>query len=314
MGMSRWQVFRTVVWPNMIRLAWPAYTNEVVFLFHATALVYFTLPVIDQQKDLMNKAGELFERDYNAMLHFGVAGLYFLAASVVIFFVSGGDLPPADRTSGSLADAQGALQAGLHPLIGVMFHIGTSWKMHKTRAEARSWVEVVTARPNPLPGGLGRFIIPPFTAIDATREAAAGSDFRIGAQTVHHEAEGAYTGDVSVAMLADAGCTIVEIGHSERRAACGETDFLVAKKVRRVLDHGLQPLVCLGDSAAERDAGAQTVSVLRQAIIALSDTDAEERARCLLAYEPYWAIGVGGTSAEPAEVGRVHDCAEAAVQ
>ncbi len=88
-GMSPWQVFRTVTWPNMIRIAWPAYTNEVVFLFHATALVYFTLPVIGDQKDIMNKAKELFERDYNAVLHFSVAALWFLAISMVIFFVFG---------------------------------------------------------------------------------------------------------------------------------------------------------------------------------------------------------------------------------
>lgn len=88
-GMTGWQQFRSVIWPHMIRIAWPAYTNEVVFLFHATALVYFTLPVIDEQKDLMNKAGELFERDYNAVLHYSVAALYFLAISICIFIASG---------------------------------------------------------------------------------------------------------------------------------------------------------------------------------------------------------------------------------
>jgi len=88
-GMSRSQQFRRVVWPNIIRLAWPAYTNEVVFLFHATAIVYFALPVIGQQKDLMITAKELFERDYNAFLHFSVAALYFLAVSLVIFFLFG---------------------------------------------------------------------------------------------------------------------------------------------------------------------------------------------------------------------------------
>jgi len=88
-GMSNLQVFRTVTWPNMIRLAWPAYTNEVVFLFHATALVYFSLPVIDEQKDLMNKAGELFERDYNAFLHFSAAALYYLCISICIFSLFG---------------------------------------------------------------------------------------------------------------------------------------------------------------------------------------------------------------------------------
>ncbi len=89
MGMSKRQIFKTVTWPNMLRLAWPAYTNEMVFLFHATSLVYFALPVINQQKDLMNKAGELFERDYNIYLHFGVAGLYFLVASLIIFWLGG---------------------------------------------------------------------------------------------------------------------------------------------------------------------------------------------------------------------------------
>lgn len=86
-GMNKWQEFKTVTWPNMIRLAWPAYTNEAVFLFHATALVYFTLPVIDDQKDLMNKAGELFEKDYNLFLHFSAAGFYFLVISMLLFWV-----------------------------------------------------------------------------------------------------------------------------------------------------------------------------------------------------------------------------------
>jgi His/Glu/Gln/Arg/opine family amino acid ABC transporter permease subunit len=88
-GMSRAQQFRRIIWPNLIRLAWPAYTNEVVFLFHATAIVYFALPVIGQQKDLMITAKELFERDYNAFLHFSVAALYFLAVTLVIFFLFG---------------------------------------------------------------------------------------------------------------------------------------------------------------------------------------------------------------------------------
>lgn len=88
-GMSRGQVFRAITWPNMIRVAWPAYTNEVTFLFHATALVYFTLPVIGNQKDIMNKASELFERDFNVFLHFSVAALYFLVITMAIFFVFG---------------------------------------------------------------------------------------------------------------------------------------------------------------------------------------------------------------------------------
>ena len=88
-GLSRGQQFRRIVWPNLIRLAWPAYTNEVVFLFHATALVYLALPVIGGQRDLMVTAKDLFERDFNAYLHFPVAALYYLAVSLTIFFVFG---------------------------------------------------------------------------------------------------------------------------------------------------------------------------------------------------------------------------------
>lgn len=88
-GMSGAQQFRHVIWPNLIRLAWPAYTNEVVFLFHATCIVYFALPVIGNQRDLMITAKDLFERDYNAFLHFSVAALWFLAVSLVVFFLFG---------------------------------------------------------------------------------------------------------------------------------------------------------------------------------------------------------------------------------
>jgi His/Glu/Gln/Arg/opine family amino acid ABC transporter permease subunit len=88
-GMSRSQQFRRIIWPNLIRLAWPAYTNEVVFLFHATALVYLALPVVGAQRDLMSTAKNLFERDFNAFLHFPVAALYFLLVSLVIFFFFG---------------------------------------------------------------------------------------------------------------------------------------------------------------------------------------------------------------------------------
>ena len=88
-GMTGLEQFRRVTWPHLIRLAWPAYTNEVVFLFHATALVYFTLPVIDGQRDLMSQAEDLFQRDYNAVLHYSVAALFFLAVSMSVFFVFG---------------------------------------------------------------------------------------------------------------------------------------------------------------------------------------------------------------------------------
>lgn len=88
-GMTRRQRFWSVTWPHLIRIAWPAYTNEVVFLFQATALIYFTLPVIADQRDLMNTAEVFFQRDYNVFLHFGTAALYFLVISLVIFWLFG---------------------------------------------------------------------------------------------------------------------------------------------------------------------------------------------------------------------------------
>ena len=88
-GMSRAQRFRAITWPHLIRIAWPAYTNEVVFLFQATSLIYFTLPVIGDQRDLMSMAGDLFARDYNVFLHFSVAALYFLVISLAIFYLFG---------------------------------------------------------------------------------------------------------------------------------------------------------------------------------------------------------------------------------
>ncbi len=88
-GMSRRQRFWSVTWPHMIRIAWPAYTNEIVFTFHATALIYFTLPVIDSQRDLMSMAGDMFQRDYNVFLHYSVAAAYFLVISLAIFHVFG---------------------------------------------------------------------------------------------------------------------------------------------------------------------------------------------------------------------------------
>jgi ABC-type arginine/histidine transport system permease subunit len=88
-GMSPPRRFRAIVWPHLIRIAWPAYTNEVIFLVQATALIYFTLPVVGDQQDLMSKAGELYARDYNVFLHFGIAALYFLAISLAIFYLFG---------------------------------------------------------------------------------------------------------------------------------------------------------------------------------------------------------------------------------
>ena len=193
------------------------------------------------------------------------------------------------------------------------FLLGTSWKMNKTRTEARHWIEAVHAS-GALDDMLGTFVVPPFTALGTAREtleriasgrAGASPAMALGAQTMSDAREGADTGEVSAAMLVDAGCGFVELGHSERRARHGEHDAAVARKVRLALDHGLTPLICLGDGTAERDAGVGIDAVLCQGAFALSRIEPHERARCLFAYEPVWAIGEGAEAADPERVGEM---------
>jgi len=186
--------------------------------------------------------------------------------------------------------------------------VGTSFKMNHTRGSARAWVERLRELlGSPLPCQL--FVCPSFTALDAVRDAIdrTGVPLLLGAQNCHWAAEGAHTGEVSARMLADAGCDLVELGHSERRADHGETDERVCMKVRAVLDAGMIPLVCVGESAADREAGAAAEVVTAQAKRALAAAEADERRRAVLAYEPVWAIGTGGRPARPADVAPVRD-------
>ena len=170
-----------------------------------------------------------------------------------------------------------------------------NWKMHKTVREA---VELVKA----LDEGLGSapltdrevLVCPPFTALSAVADALPqGGRIRLGSQNVWWAEKGAYTGEVSPGMVKDLGCRYVIIGHSERRAIFGETDALCQKKVRAVLDYGMSPILCVGESLEERDAGLTRSKVegqVRGALEGLSETDGE---RVVIAYEPIWAIGTG---------------------
>ena len=194
------------------------------------------------------------------------------------------------------------------------FWIGTGWKMNKTAAEARSYVaELIELLPAP-PGDLSLFLIPPFTALAAVREAIGGAPVLLGAQNMHWAEAGAYTGEVSARMLTEFGVDLVELGHSERRAAFGETDGTVNAKVKTALRHGLRPLVCVGDTAPERDAGASVETIVRQIKLAFAGLDAAAVGRCLVAYEPVWAIGETGTPAEPAHVRAAHAAVRRALQ
>jgi triosephosphate isomerase len=187
-----------------------------------------------------------------------------------------------------------------------VFLLYTSWKMNKTLAEARAYVARLREAALPGPEIAELAILPPFTALAAVGEALAGLPVRLGAQNAMWLDDGAFTGEISPSMLADVGCTIVELGHSERRLLFGETDARINAKVHAALRHGLEPLVCVGESAEERALGAPLETVLRQARMALSGVAPENLARCKLAYEPVWAIGEGGTPASPAVVAEVH--------
>ncbi|WP_237479553.1 triose-phosphate isomerase [Lichenibacterium dinghuense] len=177
--------------------------------------------------------------------------------------------------------------------------IGTSWKMNKLRAEARAFVEALKASDLARSTPAQLFIIPPFTAVAEVAQLLAGTRVRVGVQNVHWAEAGAWTGEISAAMAADCGATIAEIGHSERREFFGETDETVALKVAAALRHGLTPLVCVGDTRAEYEAG-RTAEVLEgQVRAAVSKVSRAEAERVVIAYEPVWSIGEGGTPADP---------------
>jgi triosephosphate isomerase len=169
--------------------------------------------------------------------------------------------------------------------------IAGNWKMHKTVAEARVLVRALRAAV--LPGDVDVVVAPPFTALGAVHEELHGSHIRLGAQTMHEDKHGAYTGEISPVMLAELGVRYVILGHSERRAHCGETDEGVNRKVKSALAHGLTPIVAVGESRAEHEAGLTCAKVTRQTRAAFAGVEPSVVAGCIVAYEPIWAIGTG---------------------
>jgi triosephosphate isomerase (TIM) len=181
--------------------------------------------------------------------------------------------------------------------------IAGNWKMHGSRAENAPLVEAILASPQ-----LERadcVICPPFVYLAEIARLLRGTSVKLGAQDVGAETHGAYTGEVSAAMLRDVGCLYVIVGHSERRALYGEDDVLVARKFAAAVAHGLRPILCLGELLAEREAGQTQDVVGRQleAVVALTGIAAFGHA--VIAYEPVWAIGTGRT-ASPDQAQEVH--------
>jgi triosephosphate isomerase len=172
--------------------------------------------------------------------------------------------------------------------------IAGNWKMFKTAAEAAAFVREVKGKAEI--DGVQSVICAPFTALPAVVEAVKGTTLKVGAQNLHFEDSGAFTGEISGVMLRDLGVEFVIIGHSERRAYFAETDEIVNKKVHAAFRHGLTPIVCVGEKLEEREAG-QTKEVCRvQTEAAFRGLTPEQAAQVVVAYEPIWAIGTGKSS------------------
>jgi triosephosphate isomerase len=172
--------------------------------------------------------------------------------------------------------------------------IAGNWKMFKTVGEALAFVEEVKGKAET--DGVESVICAPFTALPALVQAVRGTSLKVGAQNLHWEDSGAFTGEVSGVMLSDLGVDYVIIGHSERRAYFAETDETVNRKVLAAFKHNLLPIVCVGEKLEEREAG-KTKDVCRvQTEAALEGLTAEQAKRTVIAYEPIWAIGTGKSS------------------
>jgi triosephosphate isomerase len=174
--------------------------------------------------------------------------------------------------------------------------------MHKTVGEA---VELVRELRSRLNTSVQVAVAPPFTALASVKMALQGSPIQLFAQNCHHEKQGAFTGEVSAPMLKEAGCEGVILGHSERRQYFGETDEGVARKLRAALEASLHPIVCVGETLAEREAGRTWEVVSRQIRGAFNGLQGDSIGRCTIAYEPVWAIGTGRT-ATTAQAQEVH--------
>lgn len=180
--------------------------------------------------------------------------------------------------------------------------IAGNWKMHKNWDEAMKFAVELRQQLNNKDQAVEVVICPPFTYIEPLANTFAKTDIQVGAQNVYWEEKGAFTGEISPAMLKDVGCQYVIIGHSERRQYFGETDDTVNLKVKASLNAGLTPIVCVGESLAQREQGEMENLISQQLKLGLAGLAEEQVSKIVVAYEPIWAIGTGKTAtAEQAE-------------
>jgi triosephosphate isomerase len=180
--------------------------------------------------------------------------------------------------------------------------IAGNWKMNKTAEEAVAFVREIRHGLNQIEG-IDRVVCPPFVALPAVYEALQATKIGVGAQNIYYENSGAFTGEISPLMIKPY-CQYVILGHSERRAYFSETDEMVNRKVKTALAHNLIPIICVGESLAQNEAGETHDFVTGQVRIAFEGLSATQAAGCIIAYEPIWAIGTG-KSATSADAGRI---------
>ena len=178
--------------------------------------------------------------------------------------------------------------------------VAGNWKMNKTAAETKALIADIRRMTDDGAGAVEVVVCPPFIALESAAAALAGSNIALGAQNMHAAALGAFTGEISAAMLVDLGVKYVNLGHSERRTLCGETDAIVQKKTRAAINAGLIPIVCVGETLEEREANRMVEVVSTQVKGSLADVTAGELKadKLIIAYEPVWAIGTGRTASK----------------
>lgn len=185
-------------------------------------------------------------------------------------------------------------------------YVGTNWKMHKSIAEGKEYCKKLKEISVSLNKRIQLFIIPPYTALSSLRE-ELDSSILLGAQNMHWEEEGPYTGEISPLMLKEIGINLVELGHSERRQYYNENNLDLNKKVHAALKADLIPLLCIGEKQIDKEMEISKESLSIQLKISLKDLSSEQAAKLLIAYEPVWAIGSGGTEAPADYVHQMHD-------
>ncbi|HHV39091.1 MAG TPA: triose-phosphate isomerase [Tepidimicrobium sp.] len=172
--------------------------------------------------------------------------------------------------------------------------IAGNWKMNNSISESIKLIEEI--KNHVLDKGVEAVVCAPYTSLNEVKKALEGTDIRLGAQNMHWEESGAYTGEISPAMLKEIGVDYCIVGHSERRQYFNESDDTVNRKVRTALKYGIKPILCVGETLEEREAGEEEKVVKKQVLKALEDVKKDDIADVVIAYEPIWAIGTGKTA------------------